>query len=250
MSQVSVGVGYDFTQDGQQYATLFSELASPRAPEYYPGGFSPSVNSRNLQRLGRLNVTNRMMETTRDDLIQRTMLFVGTVEVLRNATLGLDAKVSASRIGLLTSVASMERLVKKVLEFNRESPCGLIGEGYNSIVVGTICKTTYLNLEAMVPGIIVALLGILLGFTVLVVMRDCAVIDTQLRSPRTGSSLRDTYAEEGKVDEGSMQPASGSRTIPLQKIDRPSTASVGKASTVSIMLSRPTTGVGSAVAVV
>uniref|UniRef100_A0A7S3YF27 Uncharacterized protein n=1 Tax=Lotharella globosa TaxID=91324 RepID=A0A7S3YF27_9EUKA len=81
MSQVSVGVGYDFTQDGQQYAYLFGELASPSAPEYYPANFSQDVNFLNLQRLGRLNVTNRMMETTRNDLIQRTMLFVGTVEV-------------------------------------------------------------------------------------------------------------------------------------------------------------------------
>mmetsp|Transcript_40243 Transcript_40243/g.78339 ORF Transcript_40243/g.78339 Transcript_40243/m.78339 type:complete len:134 (-) Transcript_40243:270-671(-) len=133
----------------------------------------------------------------------------------------------------------MERLVKKVLEFNRESPCGFIGEGYNSIAVGSICKTTYLNLESLIPGIVVALFGILLGFTMLVVMRDCAIIDRQLMSPQPGS-FGDMYVEEGKVDDRSTKPV-GSNAVPLQSIDKPSTMD---------FVSRPPTNVGSTVNIV
>eukprot|EP00471_Norrisiella_sphaerica_P005755 CAMPEP_0184478080 /NCGR_PEP_ID=MMETSP0113_2-20130426/194_1 /TAXON_ID=91329 /ORGANISM="Norrisiella sphaerica, Strain BC52" /LENGTH=806 /DNA_ID=CAMNT_0026855735 /DNA_START=115 /DNA_END=2535 /DNA_ORIENTATION=- len=238
IAQVDVGFEYNFSQDAGQYTFLFNELASNAAPSYYPANsFTPAENTQNLQRLGRLDVANKMLETTRNDLLQRKMLFLGTVDVLFNGTNELDAKLSASSAGLLTSVAGMQRLVDKVLEFNRESPCGMIGDGYSTVVVNDVCQKTYLSIEDVVPGTVTALVGILCGFFLLVVMRDCVKVRQGVKSVRSSErSSKDMPLEEGKVNS-----IAGSSRHP---VERQQSSMVG-----SIQASRPATRAGSALTI-
>ena len=113
------------------------------------------------------------------------------------------------------SINLVEELVDFIMRINRFTPCGWLGNAYATVVIGDYCETTYTTVDSVSPGAIACLAAMLLGFFLVVMMRDCVDFhyeemvtsgqlqinagDIKMKTISGGATLKSLGADAGAV---------------------------------------------------
>mmetsp|Transcript_27819 Transcript_27819/g.38856 ORF Transcript_27819/g.38856 Transcript_27819/m.38856 type:complete len:477 (+) Transcript_27819:46-1476(+) len=92
---------------------------------------------------------------------------------------------------------SLLSVVDFTLTVNRFTPCNFVGNAYERVFVGTMCETTFESVDAVSPGAIACLAAMLLGFFLLVAMRDC--IDYQNEEKELDNDVKELVNDADDV---------------------------------------------------
>merc|ERR1711907_658838 len=169
MARVSVGATYNFTDDNISYVNLREGLT----------GVSASANNANIDRLDYLIPNNTVFESYRDTLLTQKQVFNNTVDRLNEDLEAIRTSVANARVSLTNATNNINELVDYVLDINLYTPCGFVGKAYSTIVVGDFCETFFGLLDGVVPGAILCMVSVFVGFFLLLVMRDCVILHHQ-----------------------------------------------------------------------
>uniref|UniRef100_A0A7S3YXY1 Uncharacterized protein n=2 Tax=Lotharella globosa TaxID=91324 RepID=A0A7S3YXY1_9EUKA len=179
MAQAAVGMYYNFTRDGIQYNYVAGQLANPTtAPTYYPTPQPVPVQADNLRRLAYLSVVNDQMKSERDLLNTYLTEFNGTADRVVAACVSIEASLNNSEDSIDNATARLHVLSNYILTINQYTPCGFVGTAYENVVVGDFCENLFSIFDGVIPGAIICMVCMLLGFFIISMMRDCVLMDS------------------------------------------------------------------------
>lgn len=202
MAKVAVGISYNYTNDTSRYQWLRTELLNPsQAPTYYPT-FSLADNSANIVRLTALQALSVDVEDSRDVLVHQKLLFNISVDNVIVAIAGIGTAVENGRNNVNNASLELQGFVDHAMRINRYTPCKFVGNLYANVVIGEICETLYITVDSVVPGAIICLVAMLLGFFFLVMMRDCVIFYYEEKvEPMEAGDLGSSQPRAIEIDE-------------------------------------------------
>mmetsp|Transcript_11378 Transcript_11378/g.18190 ORF Transcript_11378/g.18190 Transcript_11378/m.18190 type:complete len:447 (-) Transcript_11378:145-1485(-) len=181
--EVTASPPYDFESDLSMYAFLMDDLQNPASlGTYYtnPPVSDPLLQARADRKLLTALIANTSAaQRVHDELrMQQGYLAANTTNTF-GALRAVGAELNRTQSRLRRITERIGELVAGSNSINSRTPCGYLGRGYDDVAVQGACEKTYLNFEALVPGAIVALVGVLVGFFLMATMRDCVQIYQQ-----------------------------------------------------------------------
>ncbi|GAB5359326.1 hypothetical protein AAMO2058_000534900 [Amorphochlora amoebiformis] len=112
-----------------------------------------------------LNETTPRVNRDLANTVSLVQTVVNQIDVVSAAVNATQRAVEEVSVSLFTAVAFIQ-------EINRFSPCGWVGNFYTNVVISDFCEATFTSFDSVSPGAIACLAAMLVGFFVLVIMRD------------------------------------------------------------------------------
>jgi hypothetical protein len=114
---------------------------------------------RDTSRMARLNDSNIDFTNSTDRLENSKAVFNTSIDSVILQMQSIKVQLNTSRDLVNNASVALDNLVAYISTINGATPCGFVGNAYQSIMIEGMCDTMYTTFDSIVPGAIICLVA-------------------------------------------------------------------------------------------